>query len=102
MAYKVLYHHLVYKEDLSPIPAKGEVRQRRPANIKKRIKEAIEQRLIKEPIFAGKPLRQSLKGHRKMRVGDYRVIYRIEKDTIVVLKIGHRKDVYEKVWGRIN
>ena len=92
MAYKILYHHLVYKEDLSPIPA----------NIKKRIKEAIEQRLIKEPVLAGKPLRQSLKGHRKMRVGDYRVIYRIEKDTIIVLKIGHRKDVYEKVWGRIN
>jgi mRNA interferase RelE/StbE len=32
----------------------------------------------------------------RIRKGDYRVIYTVEKDiiTITILKIGHRKDVY--------
>lgn len=33
----------------------------------------------------------------KLRVGDYRVIADIEKGTIAVRFIGHRKNVYEKV-----
>ena len=34
--------------------------------------------------------------HYRIRVGDYRVIYRVEKKivTIVVVKIGHRREVY--------
>ena len=31
----------------------------------------------------------------RLRVGDYRVIFEIEKDTILILKIGHRKNIYE-------
>ncbi len=91
MGYRIVYHCLV-EEDIQQIPA----------NIRKRIQDAIENRLIIEPVQAGKPLRQSLKGFRKMRVGDYRIIYQVEKETIIVLKIGHRKDVYEKVWKRMN
>jgi len=33
----------------------------------------------------------------RLRVGDYRIIIAIEKDTILVLKIGHRKNIYEKI-----
>lgn len=45
----------------------------------------------------GKPLTSRLKGLWRYRVGDYRVICRIEEDRLVVLvvAIGHRKDVYE-------
>jgi mRNA interferase RelE/StbE len=34
--------------------------------------------------------------HYRIRVGDYRVIYRVERSrvTIVVVKIGHRREVY--------
>ncbi len=32
----------------------------------------------------------------RMRVGDYRVIFKIEKDLIKVLKIGHRKNIYKR------
>jgi mRNA interferase RelE/StbE len=35
-------------------------------------------------------------GLRKYRVGDYRVIYAILGDQVVVLRIGHRKEVYRK------
>lgn len=31
----------------------------------------------------------------RLRVGDYRVIFSIEGDLITILKIGHRKNVYE-------
>lgn len=31
----------------------------------------------------------------RLRVGDYRVVFDIIKDTIIVLKIGHRKNIYE-------
>jgi mRNA interferase RelE/StbE len=91
MIYRILYHPLV-AEDIKKIPE----------NLKQRIKNAIEKRLVIDPIKAGRPLRQSLVGHRKMRVGDYRIIYRLEFDTIIVLKIGHRKDIYEKVKSRLS
>jgi mRNA interferase RelE/StbE len=30
----------------------------------------------------------------RLRVGDYRIIFEIEKDRIIILKVGHRKDIY--------
>ena len=91
MAYQVVYHHLV-ADDIRHIPV----------NMRRRIQEAIENRLVEEPLLGGKPLGQSLKGFRKLRVGDYRVIYQIRKETIIVFKIGHRKEVYDKVWKRLD
>jgi mRNA interferase RelE/StbE len=37
----------------------------------------------------------------KVRVGDYRIIYEIRDDTLVILvaKIGHRKDIYKHLPG---
>ncbi len=31
-----------------------------------------------------------------LRVGDYRVLMEIEEDNIKILKIGHRKNIYER------
>ncbi len=90
--YKVIYHPDIPKHDLSKIPQ----------NIRDIIRRAIEERLIREPFMVGEPLRNSLKGHRKLRVGDYRVIYRVQGSTIIILKIGHRKDVYTQVFSRLN
>lgn len=91
MSYNLVYHHDVLTEDLKGIPK----------NIKERLRKAIETRLVNEPVLSGQPLRQSLKGHRKLRVGDWRVIYRIHHDTVIILKIGNRKDVYNEVFGRV-
>ncbi len=65
--------------------------------VQRRIKQAIETKLSSHPVEFGKPLRYSLKGVRRLRVGDYRVIYTIEpNDVILIVKIGHRREVYEK------
>lgn len=71
-----------------------------PTTMKKLIKKAIEERLTLDPIGLGKPLRYALRGHRRLRVGDYRVIYRIEQEQRIVLivAIKHRKDVYNDLY----
>jgi len=64
--------------------------------VRKQIKAAIEKKLASHPIEFGKPLRYSLKGARRLRVGDWRVIYKIEPpDVVLVVKIGHRREIYE-------
>jgi mRNA interferase RelE/StbE len=61
------------------------------------IKRAIEERLTVDPIGFGKPLRYSLKGHRRLRISNYRIVYRIEPEirTVIIVAIKHRKDIYE-------
>jgi len=89
MSYQISYHPDVQK-DLADLPK----------NIKDRIQKAIEERLMKDPVKYGNPLRKSLRGYRKLRVGDYRVIYRLEERNIFVFKIGHRKEIYTKNLNR--
>lgn len=87
--YTIEYDKTVIKFD---IPALSVV-------IKESIKRAIEERLTVDPVIFGKPLQYNLKGYRRLRVGDYRVIYRIEhaKRIVFIVAIKHRKDVYNKV-----
>ena len=49
-----------------------------------------------DPRQFGKPLRMQLAGLWRYRVGDYRLICRLEEDRLVVLviKVGHRREVY--------
>lgn len=70
---------------------------RLPKTMRVLIKRAIEERLTVDPLGFGKPLRYSLKGHRRLRVGNYRIVYRInpEKHVVTIAIIKHRKDVYE-------
>ena len=65
--------------------------------VKDIIKSAIEKKLMIDPIHFGKPLRFNLKGHRRLRVGDYRVVYTLDIDIklVIITVIKHRKDVYE-------
>jgi mRNA interferase RelE/StbE len=41
-------------------------------------------------------LQGSFAGLRKYKVGDYRIIYAILQDAILIVRIQHRKDVYRK------
>ncbi|WP_460596892.1 type II toxin-antitoxin system RelE family toxin [Geomonas sp. Red276] len=71
-------------------------------DMRTRIRKAIETRLMIAPHEYGEPLRKSLKGYWKMRVGDYRVVFKILEEQILVLAICHRKDVYSSTEKRIH
>jgi mRNA interferase RelE/StbE len=68
--------------------------------LKKRIKRAIEERLSISPHQYGEPLRKTLKGYWKLRVGDYRVVYKVEGNEVWIFAIIDRKDVYKKIIKR--
>ena len=65
---------------------------------KQLIQKAIEERLMIDPIGFGRPLRYSLEGHRRLRVSDYRVVYRIEPQNhaVIIIAVKHRKEVYDR------
>ena len=71
-----------------------------PRNLQRRLAKAIESRLATTPERYGEPLRASLKGFWKLRVGDYRVVSRIVRQEVWILAILHRKSVYEAVLPR--
>lgn len=87
-SYKIEYLENVAKEDIPSLPK----------TMRETIKRAIETRLSVEPIGLGKPLRYSFIGHRRIRVGDYRVVYRVDvkANVVTIVFIKHRKDVYEE------
>ena len=86
----VIYHEDVIKKDIAKLSSLW----------KKKIQSAIEEKLTTKPEIFGKPLRKSLKGYRRLRVGDYRVIFRIQKKKIFVLLIEHRSIVYKSIESR--
>ena len=42
-----------------------------------------------------KPLTGEFKGTYKLRIGDWRVIYTIEGDGMIIQSIGHRREIYK-------
>lgn len=86
--YGIVYLKSVVNEDIKSLPKSA----------KELVKAAIEERLKVDPVGFGKPLRYSLKGHRRLRVADYRIVYRIDVAThkVIVVGIKHRKEIYEK------
>ena len=41
------------------------------------------------------PLSAEMAGLFKLRVGDWRIVYEIGKDVIVIKAVGHRRDIYK-------
>ena len=70
------------------------------AKLRTRIKNAIENRLMIAPHLYGEPLRKTLRGYWKLRVGDYRVVFKIVDEEVWILGIIHRKKVYEEIKKR--
>ena len=91
LSFTITYHEKVITDD---IPKLSQTDQQR-------IRRAIEQKLTAQPEVFGVPLRKSLRGYRKLRVGDYRVIFRIEKMVIKILVIAHRSVVYKNINRRL-
>jgi len=85
------YHPAVRARDLPLIDAK----------FKNRIKTAIERRLATEPQRYGEPLRKTLRGYWKLRVGDYRVVFKIVGQEVLIFGIIHRRKVYDAIEKRV-
>jgi mRNA interferase RelE/StbE len=47
------------------------------------------QSIVPEPLTSG------LKGTFKLRIGDWRAVYTVEGNTIVIQFIGHRSEIYK-------
>jgi mRNA interferase RelE/StbE len=89
LAFELLYHPEVQR-DIARLDER----------LKKRIKAAIESRLAVAPHQYGEPLRKTLKGYWKLRVGDYRVVFKIIGNEVWIFGIIHRKEVYERIEKR--
>ena len=69
-----------------------------PKNIAERILGYLEEvAKLANPKQRGEPLAANYAGYWRYRIGDYRVVCKIENDILLikVIKVGHRKDVYE-------
>ncbi|HEY4500796.1 MAG TPA: type II toxin-antitoxin system RelE/ParE family toxin [Candidatus Paceibacterota bacterium] len=66
-----------------------------------KIESAIEEKLTTHPDVYGRPLRRSFRGYRKLRVGDYRVVFRIEVARVKIFAIAHRSVVYKIMEQRL-
>ena len=51
--------------------------------------------LTDDPMKVSKKLSNPVIGTYRFRIGDYRVIFDIDKDEVIILRIGHRKDIYK-------
>jgi mRNA interferase RelE/StbE len=85
LTYKFFIDDKVIK-DLKKIDKKWQVK----------ILDVIKTKLIKNP-YAGKKLVSDLSEYYRYRVGNYRIIYEIiaEDIVVVIIKIKHRKDIYK-------
>ena len=82
MAYKIVYKASASR-DLARLP-KAEARR-----ILVRLERDLPRKADSFPALKGK-----FAGLRKYHVGDYRVIFAIVGQEVVVLRMGHRRDVY--------
>ena len=93
--WKIKIHRLVVEEDFKKIGKKE----------RSVILKAIYKKLSRSPREYGSPLRHGLKGYWKLKVSEYRVVYKIEKAEVkvLVLKVGMRRDeeVYKEMLGRL-
>ena len=82
MTYKIAFKKSVAR-DLKRIDDEEAVR------ILERIEFELPAKAGNFPMLSGK-----FSGLRKFRVGDYRVVYTFLVDTVLILRIGHRREVY--------
>ena len=84
MAYNIVYKKSVHR-DLKKL-SKAEA-----GRILNQIEEELSKKADAYPVLKGQ-----FAGLRKYRVGDHRVIFAILGDDVLILRIGHRRDIYRK------
>ena len=84
MKYRLVYTHRAIR-DIDALDT----------SIKQRIGKTL-LRYESDPLQHAESLKQSELGSYRFRIGDYRVVFDIEGDEIVVLRVGHRRDIYRR------
>ena len=94
MTWEIVYHKDVDNDLKSVGPAAA-----------KRIMRTINKKLTREPEKFGAPLSNNLKDFRKLRIGDFRVVYQVlsKKVIVFVLAVGPRRDkeIYRSASNRM-
>ena len=85
MRYQLVYTHRAFKDI-----------RRLEKNVKRRIGKSLE-RYREKPLKYASQLIDSKFGMYRFRIGDYRVIFDIEDEKIIVLRVGHRKNIYRQL-----
>ncbi len=65
-------------------------------DVKKRIGKTL-RRYESDPLSYAEKLSDPKLGTYRFRIGDYRVIFDLEGDDILVLRVGHRRDIFRKL-----
>lgn len=60
---------------------------------KKKIKKKIEE-YCRDPLLYAKKLVNPQIGTYRWRIGNYRIVFDIDKKNIVILRAGHRREIY--------
>lgn len=67
-----------------------------PRNVQKQLLGELDYFVASEfPLSFAQRLINSEIGEYRFRVGDYRIIFDLEEETIVILSAGHRKEIYK-------
>lgn len=66
-------------------------------DLKRRVWGALDALLMGR--LAGKPLHDPLAEYQSVRVGRFRVVYRLQPEVVDVLVVGHRRTVYAEAEG---
>lgn len=94
MSYSFSYHPKVKQDFLEIDPVLSTM-----------IQKTMIEKLSSYPLHYGEYLHGQLHPYRKLRVGDYRIVYRVYEKKIVVyvIAVGNRRDdeVYEKALQRV-
>lgn len=86
---------MAYKIEFLPYAVKQLAKLDKTAQ--RRIVAYLENRVAEDPRSHGKGLTGDLAGCWRYRIGDYRAVCDIQEEriTVLVLKVGHRRDVYD-------
>lgn len=82
--YRLRYSDSVKRDDLPRIDS----------SVRARIGRTIREKLELQPDVFGKPLRSPLAGLWVLRIGEWRAVYQIQKDVVILLAVRHRKKGY--------
>ncbi len=82
MGYKLLYTKSAAKDI-----------QKLDTVVKKRLKSKLET-YANNPLFYAKKLTDFSLGTYRWRIGNYRIIFDIDEENIIILRVRHRREIY--------